>query len=67
MDILLWQHVKVSEDWQNPYSATLTRRPQQSVKIKPLLHGIPINPLTPELNPSAQRCLTKFFTGDFAS
>jgi hypothetical protein len=23
------------------------------------------NPLTPELNPSAQRCLTKFFTGDF--
>jgi hypothetical protein len=25
------------------------------------------NPLTPELNPSAQRCLTKFFTGDFAS
>jgi hypothetical protein len=26
-----------------------------------------INPLTPELNPSAQRWLTKFFTGDFAS
>jgi hypothetical protein len=26
-----------------------------------------INPLTPELNPSAQRCLTRFFTGDFAS
>jgi hypothetical protein len=26
-----------------------------------------ISPLTPELNPSAQRCLTKFFTGDFAS
>jgi hypothetical protein len=24
------------------------------------------NPVTPELNPSAQRCLTKFFTGDFA-
>jgi hypothetical protein len=23
------------------------------------------NPLTPELNPSAQRCLTRFFTGDF--
>jgi hypothetical protein len=22
-----------------------------------------INPLTPELNPSAQRCLTIFFTG----
>jgi hypothetical protein len=26
-----------------------------------------INPLTPELNPSAQRCLTRFLTGDFAS
>jgi hypothetical protein len=26
-----------------------------------------INPLMPELNPSAQRCLTRFFTGDFAS
>jgi hypothetical protein len=25
------------------------------------------NPLTPELNPSAQRCLTRFFTGDFPS
>jgi hypothetical protein len=26
-----------------------------------------VNPLTPDLNPTAQRCLTKFFTGDFAS
>jgi hypothetical protein len=26
-----------------------------------------LNPLAPELNPSAQRCLTRFFTGDFAS
>jgi hypothetical protein len=26
-----------------------------------------INPLTPVLNPSAQRCLTRYFTGDFAS
>jgi hypothetical protein len=26
-----------------------------------------INPLTPELNPSVQRCLMGFFTGDFAS
>jgi hypothetical protein len=25
------------------------------------------NPLKPELNPSAQRCLTRFYTGDFAS
>jgi hypothetical protein len=26
-----------------------------------------VNPLTPELNPSAQRCLTIFFNGNFAS
>jgi hypothetical protein len=26
-----------------------------------------LNPLTPELYPSAQRCLTKFFTVDFPS
>jgi hypothetical protein len=26
-----------------------------------------INPLMPELNPSAQRCLMRYFTGDFAS
>jgi hypothetical protein len=31
------------------------------------VQGSIINPLTAELNPSAQRCLTKFFTGDFAS
>jgi hypothetical protein len=28
---------------------------------------ITINPLMPELNPSAQRCLTRCFIGDFAS
>jgi hypothetical protein len=26
-----------------------------------------VKPLMPELKPSAQRCLTRFFTGDFAS
>jgi hypothetical protein len=26
-----------------------------------------LNPLPPELNPSAQRCVTRYFTGDFAS
>jgi hypothetical protein len=30
-------------------------------------HEENINPLTPELNPSVQRCLTRFFTVDFAS
>jgi hypothetical protein len=28
---------------------------------------IAFNPLTPELNPSAQRCLTRYFTGDFST
>jgi hypothetical protein len=28
---------------------------------------VAINTLTPELNPSAQRCLRRFITGDFAS
>jgi hypothetical protein len=31
-----------------------------------LMKGM-LSPLTSELNPSAQRCLTRFFTGDFAS
>jgi hypothetical protein len=38
--------------------------------IIPLTSYIPnihFNPLTSELNPSAQRCLTRFFTGVFAS
>jgi hypothetical protein len=32
--------------------------------IKMEITGVPT---TPELNPSEQRCLTRFFTGDFAS
>jgi hypothetical protein len=31
------------------------------------MNVLTFNPLTPELNPSAQRCLTRFLTGDFAS
>jgi hypothetical protein len=31
------------------------------------LHRGKFNPLTPELNPSAQRWLTRIFTGDFTS
>jgi hypothetical protein len=31
------------------------------------LHFVLINPLTPELNTSAQRCLSRCYTGDFAS
>jgi hypothetical protein len=32
-----------------------------------VLRSAHINPLTPELNPSAQRCLKRLFTRDFAS
>jgi hypothetical protein len=34
-------------------------------KAIPLQAYDDINPLTPELNPSAQRCLQTFFAGDF--
>jgi hypothetical protein len=32
-----------------------------------LRSALQVKPLKPELNPSAQRCLTRFFTGQFAS
>jgi hypothetical protein len=39
--------------------------------ITPIVHSSAkfcfFRPLTPEFNPSAQRCVTRFFTGDFAS
>jgi hypothetical protein len=38
---------------------------RKGIKTLKLHHKI--NPLTPELNPSAQRCLTRFIPGDFAS
>jgi hypothetical protein len=38
---------------------------KMKIRIILQLH-LPLN-LTPELNPSVQRCLTRFFTGDFAS
>jgi hypothetical protein len=38
----------------------------QILVLRPVFDGR-FNPLTPELNPSAQRCLMIFFTGDFAS
>jgi hypothetical protein len=41
-------------------------RPFDTSHILHSQHFWKFNPLTPELNPSAQRCLTKFFTRDFA-
>jgi hypothetical protein len=32
-----------------------------------MLTAVVVNHLTPELNPSAQRCLKRLFTGDFAA
>jgi hypothetical protein len=69
--------------WSNVNLKELPRRvrcgARQSQRDRPVVHtckdsytspfnffGI-INPLTPELNPSAQLWLTRFFTGDFAS
>jgi hypothetical protein len=40
--------------------------PAPHFKIHCIHHGSYFNPLMPELNPSAQRCLTSYFTGDFA-
>jgi hypothetical protein len=39
----------------------------QFISSGTFLLALDINPLTAELNPSAQRSLTRFFTGDFAS
>jgi hypothetical protein len=40
---------------------------QRNQQCQGSITAFALNPLTPELNPSAQRCLTRFFTGDFAS
>jgi hypothetical protein len=34
-------------------------------QVKSTLASYPFHPLTPELNPSAQRCLTRFFYWGF--
>jgi hypothetical protein len=46
------------------YKVIKISKPEQHKNINLQGH---LNPLTPELNPSAQRCLTRLFTGDFAS
>jgi hypothetical protein len=38
-----------------------------SKKLKVSLKSDKINPLMPEFNPYAQRCLTRLFNADFAS
>jgi hypothetical protein len=48
-----------------PYRQLILKRILSPVSLKQQKPGI--NPSTPELNSSAQRCLTRFFTWDFAS
>jgi hypothetical protein len=38
-----------------------------TVLLPPGVNPIALNHLTPKINPSAQRCLTRCFAGDFAS
>jgi hypothetical protein len=41
------------------------KMPHTADQVKKRRWQIYSKPLTPELNPSAQRCLPKFFIGDF--
>jgi hypothetical protein len=60
-----------SQQQQQQQQQTRPRKLQDRCKKYKLyqyrLAVLSIKPLTPELNPSAQRYLTRFFTGDFAS
>jgi hypothetical protein len=49
------------------YSLFISFQGTTSVCHVILINQSGVNPLTPELNPSVQRCLTRFFAGDFAS
>jgi hypothetical protein len=48
-------------------SPALERPESEDGQNRAKRHRVLLNPLTPELNPSAQRCLTRFFTEGFAS
>jgi hypothetical protein len=40
---------------------------ESTVLVLVYFNKVDVSLLTPELNPSVQHCLTRFFTGDFAS
>jgi hypothetical protein len=46
---------------------TTTNTTTTTTTVTSITSTTAINSLTPELNSSAQRCMTRFFTGDFAS
>jgi hypothetical protein len=60
LDPFIVRRLSVTSPKVNPLT---TNDLQKRRAVSPLK----INPMTPTLNPSAQRCLTRFFTGDFAS
>jgi hypothetical protein len=58
-------------NYQEPGGRMGARGPNVSHNFSLLLAALlfvdlQINPLTPELNPSTQRCLQRCFTGDFS-
>jgi hypothetical protein len=55
----------VLENLLQPTLASPIPLERKHIKTQPTANQF--NPLTPELNPSAQQCLTRFSTGDFAS
>jgi hypothetical protein len=60
-----------SEIWEKQFvvKVCLIRNPEDNRNFESYRCGYEsnVNPLTPELNLSVQRCLTRFFAGDFAS
>jgi hypothetical protein len=53
--------------WSTFICAANIRQEYLFPQVDSLVARVSVNPLTPELNSSAQRYLTRFFTGDFAS
>jgi hypothetical protein len=49
---------------KNPFNILrMSTNTKRNVELRILTHNVRINPLKPELNPSAQRCLTRFLLG----
>jgi hypothetical protein len=61
---MLWQTCRVAK-WAAFRIVAMSTYPIQNLQLTCIVEYI--NPLTQELNPPAQRCLTRFFTADFAS
>jgi hypothetical protein len=60
------KHTETHYTWCSLLLHPLARSSLNQTCRKNILGNKSFNPLTPELNPSAQRCLTRFFTSAFA-